>query len=164
MSVLTAKLGGCAIGLACLLANPSAKADIIFCNNFPHLIYVAIAYPQDDGSWITRGWLNVDTGQCTEFDSALHVKTFYYRAESVPFHAGGRQLTNIWGGSDAKFAVWEDSNFNYWDAQPKVLNSSLGPFIKGIETTDDAISVTVTFDADGIHSTQTTHSKLKPQP
>ena len=93
MSVLTAKLGGCAIGLACLLANPSARADIIFCNNFPHLIYIAIAYPQDDGSWITRGWLNVDTGQCSEFDSALRVKTFYYRAESVPFRAGGHQVT-----------------------------------------------------------------------
>ena len=70
----------------------------------------------------------------------------------------------LWGDTGAIGAIWEDSNFNYWNAQTKILNSSLVPFIKGVETTEDAISVTVTFDPDGIHSTQTTHSKLKPQP
>src|SRR5664280_911409 len=35
--------------MACLLAGPSARADITFCNQFPHLVYVAMAYPQNGG-------------------------------------------------------------------------------------------------------------------
>jgi hypothetical protein len=161
---LTPRFGGCAIGVACLLASPSAKADIVFCNNFPYLVYIAIAYPQQDGSWISRGWLNVDTGQCTEFDSAIKVKTFYYRGESVPYSDGGRRVKTTWGGNDAQFAIWEDNNFNYWDAQTQVLNSSPAGFIKAPETTGDAISATVTFQADGIHSTVTTHADAKSKP
>jgi uncharacterized membrane protein len=165
-AALTARFRSCAIGVVCLLASPSARAraDIVFCNNFPHLVYVAIAYPQQDGSWISRGWLNVDTGQCTEFDSAVKVKAFYYRGESVPYRDGGRQVKTTWGGNDAQFAIWEDSNFNYWDAQTQVLDSSLAGFIKGAETTGDAISATVSFDADGIHSTVTTHANAKSKP
>jgi uncharacterized membrane protein len=164
MTTLTSKLAIFAVGATCLLANPGARADIIFCNNFAHSVYVAIAYQQQDGSWVSRGWLSVDTGQCSEFDSAIRVKTFYYRAESVPFRDKGREMTNSWGIGDTKFAIYENSNFNYWNAQTKILNSTLASFAKSLETTEDAISVTVTFDADGIHSLQTTHSKLKPQP
>ncbi len=165
MSALASKLGGCAIGAACVFVNPAAKADIVFCNNFPHLVYVAVAYPQSDGSWVSRGWLNVSTGACSEFDTAVRVKTFYYRGESDPFSDGGRQVKNIWGtDDDTKFAIYEDSNFNYWNAQTKILNSTLVGFIKGVETNEDSLSVTVTFAPDGIHSTQTTHSSAPKSP
>ena len=74
-------------------------------------------------------------------------------------------VKNIWGtDDDTKFAIYEDSNFNYWNAQTKILNSTLVGFIKGVETNEDSLSVTVTFAPDGIHSTQTTHSSAPKSP
>ena len=78
--------------LACLLAGPSARADITFCNEFPQLVYVAMAYPQNGGSWISRGWISHKTGECSLFDPALRVKTFYYRGESAAYRgASGKR-------------------------------------------------------------------------
>ena len=165
MSVLRSATAACAIGLICMFAVPSAKADIIFCNDFPHLVYVAIAYPQTDNSnsWISRGWLNVGTGDCTQFDTALHVNILYYRAESVSYRQGGHSVKNIWGGEgDAKFAIWKDNNFNLWNAQTNTLNSALVAFTKAGETSGDALSVQVTFGADGIHVTRTIKNSPPP--
>jgi uncharacterized membrane protein len=64
------------------------KARLPFCNEFPHLVYVAIAYEQSGGSFISRGWLSLDTGDCSVFDLAIRVRPFYYRGESVPCRAG----------------------------------------------------------------------------
>jgi len=149
MRVAIARLFGCAAGLACLFAGPSASAEITFCNKFPHVIYIAMAYPQNGDSWISRGWMSLNTGECSVFDFALRVKTFYYRAESAAYrNASGRRIKTSWG-SGRKFAIWESSNFNYWDAQNRVLNSSLAEFTHGPETSGDAVSATVTFDAEG---------------
>jgi uncharacterized membrane protein len=149
MRVMLSKLCGCAAGLACLSAAPSAKADIKFCNQFPQVVYVAIAYPQDGGSWLSRGWMSLETGECSVFDTALRVKTFYYRAESVAYRSeSGWRIKTSWG-SGRKFAIYEDSNFNYWNAVERVLKSSLAEFTHGPETTGDAVSATVTFDAEG---------------
>ena len=152
MRVTLSKLCGCAAGLACLLPISSAKAEIKFCNQFPHVVYVAIAYPQDGGSWLSRGWMSLDTGQCSVFDSALRVKTFYYRAESATYRNGSRRIKTSWGAG-RKFAIWEDSNFNYWNAAERVLKSTLAEFTQGPETTGDAVSATVTLDAEGKGST-----------
>jgi hypothetical protein len=62
-------------------------------------------------------------------------------------------VRRVWASGDAKFAMWERDNFNYWNAQTKVLKSTLEVYSKGGETTDDAISATVTFEADGVHTT-----------
>lgn len=148
-----------------LFATSGAKAELVFCNKFPHPLYVAIAYPQTDGSnsWLSRGWLNVDTGTCSEFDTALHVKTLYYRAESVSYRSGGESVRTVWGGAgDASFAIWEDDNFNYWNAQTKVLKSTLVTFTKVGEAADDALSARVTFEADGVHVTTTIHNPAPP--
>ncbi len=48
MVALKTTLGACAIGVAFLCANSDARAEMVFCNKFPHLVYVAIAYPQTD--------------------------------------------------------------------------------------------------------------------
>ena len=152
MRVTLSKLCGCVAGLACLLPISSAKAEIKFCNQFPHVVYVAIAYPQDGGSWLSRGWMSLDTGECSVFDSALRVKTFYYRAESAVYRSGSRRIKTSWG-TGRKFAIWEDSNFNYWNAAERVLKSTLAEFTQGPETTGDAVSATVTFDAEGNGST-----------
>jgi hypothetical protein len=53
-----------------------------------------------------------------------------------------------WGG-DKDFAIWERDNFQYYDAEKRVLKSSLASFTKGPETTGDGITATVTFLAEG---------------
>jgi uncharacterized membrane protein len=76
-----------------MLAASSAKANIVFCNEFPAEVWVAIAYQQEDGSWLSRGWLSVETGKCYPFDTAIHVKTFYFRGESKTYH----HQKSVWG-------------------------------------------------------------------
>jgi hypothetical protein len=135
---------GCAAGVVCILAVSSAEANIVFCNEFPAEVWVAIAYQQEDGSWLSRGWLSVETGKCYPFDTAIHVKTFYFRGESKPYH----HQRSAWG-SGKDFAVWENNNFQYYNADQRVLNSTLKSFTKGPEAKGDSISATVTFPAEG---------------
>jgi uncharacterized membrane protein len=135
--------------LAILAAMSSANAGIVFCNEFAQTVFVAIAYPQDGGSWMSRGWLEVATGECNTFDSAIRVKTFYFRGMTDPYkNAAHKRVVDTWGkGKD--FAVWERDNFQYYDAEKQVLKSTLKPFTQGPETDGDAVSATVTFPADG---------------
>jgi hypothetical protein len=140
-------------------ATTDARAEIQFCNKFPQKVFVAIAYPQDDQSWISRGWIEVDTGDCAEFDSALHPSTIYYRGESVPYrNASGASVTRVWSNSAHQFAIWEKDNFNYWNAQQRVLNSTLADFSLLGEGLAANASVSVTFEQDGIHTTTTVNA------
>jgi len=144
-------------------ATSSAQASIQFCNQFPQKIYVAIAYPQDDNSWVSRGWIEVDSGYCSEFDSALHPSALYYRAESVPFrNTHGVSVTQIWSGSGHQFAIWENDNFNYWNAQQKVLNSSLADFALVADGLAPDATVTVTIEQDGVHTTKSVQTPPRP--
>jgi hypothetical protein len=137
-----------AVGLTCAMAT-SARAEIIFCNDFPHTVFIAIAYPQDTGIWISRGWFEVASGQCGPFDTALRTRSFYYRAESEPYRSGGKQVKMSWGDkSDRSFAIWEDANFQYYDAEHRVLKSTLVGFAKGLDGSDER-TVTVTFGENG---------------
>jgi len=107
-------------------------------------VWVAIAYQQKNGSWLSRGWLSVETGNCYAFDTAIRVKTFYFRGESRSYH----HKTYSWGnGKD--FAVWERDNFQYYDADQRVLNSTLKSFTKAPDAAGDEISATITFPEDG---------------
>jgi hypothetical protein len=154
-----ATIGFVAVGLA---ATTGARAEIQFCNKFPQKVFVAIAYPQGDQSWLSRGWLEIDTGDCADFDSALHPNMIYYRGESVPYrNASGASVTRVWSTPGRQFAIWEKDNFNYWNAQEKVLNSTLVDFSKLGEGLADDASVTATFEEDGVHTTisvQSPHS------
>ena len=134
--------------LACLPALPGAKADIIFCSKFPYLIYTALAYPQASDSWMSRGWLNVESNRCFQFDTMLNPKTFYYRGESESYKDKGKTVRSTWGTS-MPFAIKEGANFNYWNAQTRILDSTLAQFNKGIDIEDGVASVTVTYGADG---------------
>ncbi|HLH10335.1 MAG TPA: DUF1036 domain-containing protein [Methylovirgula sp.] len=129
-------------------AASGAKADITFCNKFGRLVYVAIAYPQSDGSFISRGWMSLSDGNCAQFDTAIHVKTFYFRGESEWYREGGHRSREIWGKGD-KFAIWENDNFQYYDAQQQVLNSTLVEFTHGPEAENGDVSTTVTFTDHG---------------
>jgi uncharacterized membrane protein len=136
--------------------TPSAKADIVFCNEFAHTVFVAIAYQQANGHWLSRGWLEVATGDCGVFDTAIRVKTFYFRGMTDPYlNAKRQQVVDSWG-KGREFAVWEKDNFQYYSAETRVLNSTLQPFTQGPETDGDAVSATVTFPADGSGTIVTT--------
>jgi uncharacterized membrane protein len=126
--------------LAFLAAMSSANAGIVFYNEFAQTVFVAIAYPQDGGSWMSRGWLEVATGECNTFDSAIRVKTFYFRGMTDPYlNAAHKRVANVWG-KGKNFAVWERDNFQYYDAEKQVLKSTLKPFTQGPETDGDAVS------------------------
>jgi hypothetical protein len=140
-------------------ATTGARAEIQFCNKFPQKVFVAIAYSQSDQSWISRGWLEIDTGDCAEFDSALHPDTIYYRGESVPYrNASGASVTRVWSNSAHQFAIWEKDNFQYWNAQEKVLNSTLVDFSLLANGLASDASVSVTFEEDGVHTTTTVNT------
>ena len=146
-TVLKSVCGGATLAL--LLATSSADADIVFCNQFARTVFVAIAYPQGDGSWISRGWLGLATGECNIFDSAIVVKTFYFRGMTDPYrNAAHRRVVQTWGRGK-NFAVWERDNFQYYNAEKPVLRSTQKPFTLGRETGGDDVSATVTFPADG---------------
>jgi len=148
-----------ALVAAGLTATTGARAEIQFCNKFPQNVFVAIAYSQDDQSWISRGWLEIDAGDCAEFDSALHPSTIYYRGQSAPYrNASGASVTRGWSNSARQFAIWEKDNFNYWNAQQRVLKSTLADFsLLGEGLAADA-SVSVTFEQDGVHTTTTVNA------
>jgi hypothetical protein len=52
-------------------------------------------------------------------------------------------------GSGKDFAVWEKDNFQYYDADQRVLKSTLKSFTKAPDADGDEISATVTFPEDG---------------
>ena len=136
------------VAAACVFATSDARAEITFCNNFGRLIYVAIAYPQSGGSFLSRGWMSLDNGNCSVFDTALRVKTLYFRAESTWVRHGRRRTRETWG-KGRKFAIWENSNFQYYDAQNRVLKSTLVEFTQGPVVNHGDVSATVTFTPNG---------------
>lgn len=139
--------------LAC--AASSARADIAFCNKFAKTVFVAIAYPQDNGAWLTRGWLELATEECRPFDTAIRVTALYYRAVSAAFtDESGQQIRIVWGG-ERKFATWWPDNFEYWDAEHQVLKSSLEGYTAVAESIVGTPNITVTFEADGKHTMTT---------
>jgi uncharacterized membrane protein len=75
MALLRSFVDVTAIASALLLAAPSARAgsgEISFCNEFPHKLYIAIAYLQTDvNNYLSRGWLEIETGKCYVFDTAI---------------------------------------------------------------------------------------------
>jgi uncharacterized membrane protein len=144
-----AKLGIATVLLSLFWGIGSAAAGITFCNEFPAIVWVAIAYPQDGGGWLSRGWLEIGQGDCYPFDTALHVSSFYYRAISKPYRdARGRRSIETWGNGKS-FAVWERDNFQYYNAEGRVLNSTLENFSLGADNLTDASNLSVTFKEGG---------------
>jgi hypothetical protein len=147
-----------------LLSAGAAKANIIFCNKSGYdLIYIAIAYPQSDGSFLSRGWMSVTQGNSANFDTALHVKSLYFRGESKWVRHGRRREREIWG-KGYKFAVWDNDNFQYYGAQDRVLKSTLEDFSMAGEAADGDLSVTVTFTDQGSTISTTSRSQAAPAP
>jgi uncharacterized membrane protein len=130
------------------------REKVVFCNKFAQTMFVALAYPHSNDSFISRGWLRLDQGECKVFDAALRLKTFYYRAETDWYSIGSRKKNQQTWGDGKKFALKNDT-FSFYDAD-KERNSSEARFAGftelSIESQDGSV-VTVTFESDGVHST-----------
>ncbi|MGE5259579.1 MAG: DUF1036 domain-containing protein [Actinomycetota bacterium] len=145
-----------------LLAAHPARAEegqISFCNDFPHTLYIAIAYEEYKNNYISRGWLEVETGKCYVFDTAIRVKSFYYRAESESYRDGKHRVKMEWG-TDRKFAI-RDANFQAYNADKAYSGMRLAGFAKGAESTGGPLTATVTFTETG-GSTITIPAPEKP--
>jgi hypothetical protein len=142
------------VGLSLLLGGPAAagEGEISFCNNFPQPVHIAIAYLQTDvNNHLSRGWLNVGTGKCYVFDTAIKVQTFYYRAESDPYKDGKDQVKMNWGKGQ-QFAV-RDGSFQSYNAEKAYSGMKLVEFSKGPVSTGGPVTAIVTFNADGTSTT-----------
>jgi len=87
MARLYGLMGGVAIALGLashLVAAAPAKAGLKFCNKSNQgTVYIALAYPADETSWTTKGWLTLEQGKCGNFiEDKLTNRYFYYFAES----------------------------------------------------------------------------------
>jgi hypothetical protein len=142
------------IALPLLFGGPAAagEGEISFCNNFPHTVHIAIAYLQTDvNNHLSRGWLNVGTGKCYVFDTAVRVQTFYYRAESDPYKEGKDKVKMNWGKGQ-KFAI-RDGGFQIYGAEKASSGSKLVEFSKGPVSAGAPLTAIVTFNADGTSTT-----------
>ncbi len=147
--IMRLSLTAALVAAGSILSTTASHADIVFCNQFDHLVYVAIAYPQSGGSFISRGWMSLSPGDCSPFDTAIRVKTFYFRGESEPYRDGSGHKKKYSWGKGKPFAIWEKDNFQYYDAEHRVLKSTLEEFTQGPESDSGDVSAKVTFKEGG---------------
>lgn len=145
-----------------LAGNAPAMAHIRFCNQFSQEIYVAIVYEQFDrngkhSSWLGRGWLWVGPGGCADFDSALAVSEFYWRAETNLYQVGDKMHRYNWphenSGDKYFWDVVESFNFYDVDKRPQHANSKFVAYTKSARSETGPISLEITFDKDARVST-----------
>jgi uncharacterized membrane protein len=142
------------VGVSLLFGGPASagEGEISFCNEFPHTVHIAIAYLQTDvNNHLSRGWLNVGTGKCYVFDTAVKVQTFYYRAESDPYKEGKDKVKMNWGKGQ-QFAI-RDGSFQIYGAEKAASGAKLVEFSKGPVSTGAPLTAIVTFNADGTSTT-----------
>ena len=99
-------------------------------------------------NYLSRGWLEVETGKCYIFDTAIRVPTFYYRAESETYRDGKHKVKMEWG-NDKQFAV-RDANFQSYNAEKAYSGMRLAGFSKAPEFGGGSpITAIVTFTETG---------------
>ena len=97
-------------------------------------------------NYITRGWLDIDTGKCYVFDTAIRVPTFYYHAESDPYKEGKSKVKVNWG--KGKQLAVRDANFQSYNAEKKYSGMYLAQFSQGPVSTGAPLTAIVTFKED----------------
>jgi len=116
-------------------AHPSpAQASFQICNESGEHISVAIAYHNADaGNWLSRGWWNLDNGECKTPVGGDLKNQYYY------LYADGDQ--HYWSGSHS-FCVDDNNAFDLNDAD-NVCSYVTKDFFE--VDTGDAVSYTYTF-------------------
>jgi uncharacterized protein DUF1036 len=97
-------------------------------------------------NYLSRGWLEVETGKCYVFDTAIRVESFYFRAESETYRDGKHVKMEL--GTDKKFAV-RDANFQSYNAEKAYSGMRLAGFAKGAESSGGPLTAIVTFAETG---------------
>ncbi|MFT3731756.1 MAG: DUF1036 domain-containing protein [Hyphomicrobium sp.] len=140
-----------------LVGSSPASSHIIFCNEFTQEIFVAIAYEQFDrngkhSGWIGRGWLWLRPGKCNDFDSALAVPEFYWRAETNLYQVGDKMHRYNWphadGGDKYFWDLTEDFNLYDTDQRPTNSKPTLSAYRKSALSANGPINVEYTFTKD----------------
>jgi tetratricopeptide (TPR) repeat protein len=91
-------------------SGSQALAKIQFCNKFQHPIFIALAY-QQNGGWVTDGWIQVDTDKCLIDSNHPDLTSFYYYGETNVFDK--KRWT--WGNKK-EFSVRDDDGFTLRNA------------------------------------------------
>jgi len=91
-------------------SGSQALAKIQFCNKFQHPIFIALAY-QQNGGWVTDGWIQVDTDKCLIDSNHPDLTSFYYYGETNVFDK--KRWT--WGNK-REFSVKDDDGFTLRNA------------------------------------------------
>jgi hypothetical protein len=131
-----------------------ATAGIDFCSKFRFPIYVAIAYNWND-DWVSTGWQKIQPGECLTDPFKVSVSQFYFRGETdwVPT-APGKRTKWTWGNSGRPFPISEKS-FTFHKADGPVRGGKPEGFTISMQGDGNTpISESVTFEEDGVHTTQ----------
>lgn len=109
MAVVLLLASNCALASGLKICNKSKESN-------------SVAFGQiEDGSWVTRGWYNLDRGECRTFATDISGKTYYFYAEGV------------------RGAVWK-GNYNLCIKSQKAFN------IKGFKNCEARSYKTVGFE------------------
>jgi len=132
--LLAVCLGVIALFAAAAARPAPALADFKICNESGERIAAAIAYNDPDSqNWVSRGWWNLDDGECkTLLGGVLKDKYYYLRGDGD---------AHYWGG-EYKFCVDNNNKFTLNEAD-STCDYDYEAFFK-IDT-GDASSYTYTF-------------------
>ena len=90
--LLFAGLGAAALFIVAAAHPAPALADFRICNQSGEKISVAIAYhDQDANNWVSRGWWNLDAGECkTPLSGELRDKYYYLYGDGEQHYWSGQ--------------------------------------------------------------------------
>jgi uncharacterized membrane protein len=141
-------------------ATPGVAADITVCNEFPRPVFMAFAWQERGGGWVSRGWRKVETGKCENdpFNlSELKLTGFFYRGETDWYQVERSRRKNSWGKTGKSFLVM-DKAFQFANADKAQRNARLEPFIPSMTSTSGPVSVRIIINRDGKGTTQISRS------
>ena len=146
----------CLAALFLATAAIPATAGVDFCSKFRFPIYVAVAYNWNE-DWISTGWQKIEPNDCLTDPFKLGVSQFNFRGETDWVRTAPTKRTKwTWGNSGRPFPI-SSRKFLFHHADGPVRGGKPEGFIISIEGQGGApISERVTFEEDGVHTTQQT--------
>lgn len=129
------------------MSGSQALAAIKFCNNFEHQVQFAVAF-QDQGGWVSEGWISVAPNACQTDSKHADLTEFYWRGETDWIKTKGGRTQWSWG-KDRQFSV-KDGSFAFKNSDQKLKGAHLVGFIGPVKINAPSIAVTLTIvDAKG---------------
>ncbi len=107
--------------LLLIISGSQASAKLQICNKFMHPVHTALAY-QQNGVWVSDGWITVDTNKCLIDTTHADITSFYYYGETDTFD----RQTWSWG-RDKDFSV-KTGDFTFRNADTQQRGARLVKF------------------------------------